>query len=665
MKDIALLKVAAILLFLMGISAAGCSQAELTEPGDSPVPTMTPSATAQPSVAISISEPTPAPSETAQPVAPPTLWRIADPENLVVATPSANLHIHDVVLSPKHITVVYSIDLQNDDSDGSEASLSPGSTLVGPDGGVHEATTAQRLATYGSTTLASITFEPYNGGSGEMYLHSPALVISDPDSSRASQITGPIQLQILTRVDPDDSSRSITRLSGLRHSTSGVIEAGIPSSFVGSSPRGQLTTVGYQVHGLEKWYLVGQDGQVEDLSTADSVDILGFLGITAPTPAGGRPDGAEQTGDGRVVPVVFPRHNAPLGTDRGEQYTAGKLVLEEGCLRVEVQARGSSPRMSRLVIWPSSFTFEEESGSIRIIDGLGRTAARVGDHIRLSGAAVTYQQARDQEFSAEGAGHCAQPSTWVGDEVTAFDPENEATELRLSDPDILFLRQKTVMVAERSFMTAAGFGELVLDGPCLRLKGEYNISTIIWPAGFTPHVQDGVVQVRNGAGRVIAQVGDEIAGGGGYYEGGHGECPGEVFRVYGIKVQPDVDVYFPRQDEFLDARPKPVRFTGELVMNGKCLKVENAVRVGTGSHSPGAMLPIWPGDFELRIEDGAAAIVDSAGRAVARVGDRVQFSAFGVPYDWALKHGGVDEITPFCEGSYWAVGEDLTLAASR
>ena len=78
------------------------------------------------------------------------------------------------------------------------------------------------------------------------------------------------------------------------------------------------------------------------------------------------------------------------------------------------------------------------------------------------------------------------------------------------------------------------------------------------------------------------QVGDEITGGGAYYERGHRECPGEVFRVYEIKVQPDVvqpdvDVHFPRQDEFLGARPKPIRFTGELVMNGKCLKVENAV----------------------------------------------------------------------------------------
>ena len=311
--------------------------------------------------------------------------------------------------------------------------------------------------------------------------------------------------------------------------------------------------------------------------------------------------------------MAFPRHRAPLGTDRGEQYTAGKLVLEDGCLRIEVPAGGGSPRVSWLIIWPSSFAVGEESGVVRVIDPMGRVAARVGDHIRISRAATTRQQVEDREFTVEGTRHCAQPSIWVGDEVTVFDPENEATELRLPDPDVVLIRQKTVMMTGRTSPTAAGTGELVLGGPCLRLKSEYSISTIIWPAGFTPHVQDGVVQVRNGAGQVMAQVGDEITGGGAYYERGHRECPGEVFRVYEIKVQPDVDVHFPRQDEFLGARPKPVRLTGDLVMSGKCLKVENAVRVGTGSHSPGAMLPIWPGDFELRIEDGAAAIVDSAG----------------------------------------------------
>ena len=37
--------------------------------------------------------------------------------------------------------------------------------------------------------------------------------------------------------------------------------------------------------------------------------------------------------------VVFPRYDAPLGTDRGGEYFAGQLVLREGCLRAEVSAK--------------------------------------------------------------------------------------------------------------------------------------------------------------------------------------------------------------------------------------------------------------------------------------------------------------------------------------
>ncbi len=210
----------------------------------------------------------------------------------------------------------------------------------------------------------------------------------------------------------------------------------------------------------------------------------------------------------------------------------------------------ANPWPSYLLIWPSSFTFEEGAGTVRIVDGIGRTAAQVGDHIRLSRATVTYQQIKDPGFIAGRYEHCVEPSFWVGDEVSVFDPENEATELRLSDPDVLFLRQETVMSVERVFLTASGVGELILDGPCLKLNGR---NTIIWPAGFTPHVEDGVVHVRNGAGRTIARVGDEIAGGGGYFDRGLGECSGEVFRVWGIKVLPDVEVYFPRQDGTLAA----------------------------------------------------------------------------------------------------------------
>ena len=322
----------------------------------------------------------------------------------------------------------------------------------------------------------------------------------------------------------------------------------------------------------------------------------------------------------------------------------------------------ANPWPSYLLIWPSSFTFEEGAGTVRIVDGIGRTAAQVGDHIRLSRATVTYQQVKDPGFIAGRYEHCVEPSFWVGDEVSVFDPENEATELRLSDPDVLFLRQETVMSVERVFLTASGVGELVLDGPCLKLNGR---NTIIWPAGFTPHVEDGVVHVRNGAGRTIARVGDEIAGGGGYFDRGLGECSGEVFRVWGIKVLPDVEVYFPRQDGTLAAGRRYSRFIGELVVNGKCLGVDNAIRVSDGSDIHGPVLLIWPSTFELSVADGAAEILDSTGRVVARIGDKVQFSAFNITYSQARQHGGLDKITPACSAPYWAVGEEFTPVETR
>ena len=201
------------------------------------------------------------------------------------------------------------------------------------------------------------------------------------------------------------------------------------------------------------------------------------------------------------------------------------------------------------------------------------------------------------------------------------------------------------MSVERVFLTAAGFGELVLDGPCLKLDGEH---TIIWPAGFTPHVEDGVVQVRNGAGRTIAKVGDEIAGGGGYHKGGYGECRGEVFRIYGIKVLPNVEIYFPKQDGTLATGRRVGRFAGELAVDGKCLVADNLIRVRDGSEVLGPALLIWPDTFELNTEDGAAEILDATGQVVARVGDRVEFNALDLTYTQAREHGGLDEITPAC-----------------
>ena len=187
------------------------------------------------------------------------------------------------------------------------------------------------------------------------------------------------------------------------------------------------------------------------------------------------------TVDAQPPSVAFPRHDYPLGTDSGGDYFAGQLVLKEGCLLVEVPSDPTARGASRLPIWPSSFSLDANSETLRVVDGHGRVAARVGDYIRLSWAKLTYEEAKRSELVTGMPEHCPPGRIFVGGDVTAFDPRDEVTELRLSDPEVLLIRQETIMSAERVFLTAEGVGELVLDGPCLRIKGKYNMNTVVWP----------------------------------------------------------------------------------------------------------------------------------------------------------------------------------------
>ena len=367
------------------------------------------------------------------------------------------------------------------------------------------------------------------------------------------------------------------------------------------------------------------------------------------------------SGDAHAREVIFPQHHAPLGTDNGGNYHAGRLVLDEGCLRVEVPPDANGPGRASLLIWPSGFAISIEDGAVRIVDSDGEIAASVGDHIRLTHATVSYQEAKDQGLIQGMSEDCAGPHYLVGDEVSVFDPDNEPSELRLSDPDLIFPRQRTVIATGRSQKVAEGVGELVLDGNCLRLgRVDGHGYTIIWPAGFSPHVEEGVVQVRNGAGRTIAKVGDRIASGGGYSSSGYGDCPGGRFGIHSIKVLPDVEVYFPKQDGTLGTDQGMERFVGKLVVERRCLKVDDAIRVKDRVIMPGGRhLLIWPDTFALDLDDEVAGIVDPAGQVVARVGDEVQFSAVSISYQEATEHSGLREISPACTGGYWVVGEDF------
>ena len=123
--------------------------------------------------------------------------------------------------------------------------------------------------------------------------------------------------------------------------------------------------------------------------------------------------GDEGPGEDADVVVMFPQHDAPLGTDNGGNYHAGRLVLNEGCLRIEVPPDANGPGRASLLIWPSGFALNVERGVVRIVDSDGEIAASVGDHIRLSRATVSYQEATDQGLLRGMSEDCAGSFIWL------------------------------------------------------------------------------------------------------------------------------------------------------------------------------------------------------------------------------------------------------------
>ena len=370
--------------------------------------------------------------------------------------------------------------------------------------------------------------------------------------------------------------------------------------------------------------------------------------------------------------VMFPQHDAPLKTDRGGRNGVVKLVLDGGCLRADYPTLAVDPSLrhrisiSALLVWPETFTLSTEDGVVRVVDANGGIAARVGDHVRITYADVSFQEARDQGLIHGLSEDCPGPYWLAGDEVAAISLDGPSI-LLLSDPELHFPLQGTIL-GEHESLTAEASGELVLDGHCLRLKSADLPSRLIfWPSGFTPHVYRGVVHVRNGAGRIIAQVGDRIVmGGAAAYYGNYytdktigPKCGGPTWASNSIYVLPDVDIYFPKQDGTLATDDGMERYVGKLVLDRRCLMVDHAVRDRDNAYFSEPTLFIWPDTFTLSLDDEVVGIVDASGRVVARVGDDVQFSAVSISRQEAIDHTGFREMWPACPGGHLVVGDDF------
>lgn len=82
--------------------------------------------------------------------------------------------------------------------------------------------------------------------------------------------------------------------------------------------------------------------------------------------------------------VYFPRQKPAEGFLSASVSIKGELILDkDGCLRVRSKA-GRPPAP----IWPHDYSANAKGGGVRVLDGKGKTAARVGDQVEVGGSGV-------------------------------------------------------------------------------------------------------------------------------------------------------------------------------------------------------------------------------------------------------------------------------------
>ena len=165
-----------------------------------------------------------------------------------------------------------------------------------------------------------------------------------------------------------------------------------------------------------------------------------------------------------------------------------------------------------------------------MIDDEGMSVALVGDTVRLGGGTYWYQDYIPEELEKKIPEECQGPYYLIGDEVSVV-LKNEATVVPLQGSSLWFPRTKTWGGGPdpaRPLAPPPSDQTLTLDGDCLRIGKEG--PALIWPSGFYPELtQEGVV-VRNGAGRVVAVVGQLMKlDSGAHINNNSGPCAGPLW----------------------------------------------------------------------------------------------------------------------------------------
>jgi hypothetical protein len=224
-----------------------------------------------------------------------------------------------------------------------------------------------------------------------------------------------------------------------------------------------------------------------------------------------------------VPRIAFPRQE-PVEGERSYMTASlvGVLELAEGCLWVRsIDGTGRT-----LPIWPPTFTLAESEDRLVVLD----------ESIPLSGSSSTEEQevAVVGQEVAMGGGHVPEVSAWVLPQIPpscrgAYFLVGDPTSVRpnLRQHSELFTwerldaghRQALILRHTATFWEQAGelvtaSGELVLyaNQRCVQLQTGRGPGpmTLLWPQDWTIRLGDGLGEIVNGSGDVVARLGDQV-----------------------------------------------------------------------------------------------------------------------------------------------------------
>ena len=231
--------------------------------------------------------------------------------------------------------------------------------------------------------------------------------------------------------------------------------------------------------------------------------------------------------------IAFPQHE-----DQHRTYTAGlpehiegRIQLYRGCIYI---------RNGDIPVWPSNFTMRLEDGAVRILDESGNVVAAGDQEAVLAGHRVAATDPLGKEISRNLPLACPPGNFWiVGDEISELKESARRTIVPLQGSSLIFARQVPGIWSDE--LSISTEGEVVLEGDCLRVDDDQR-HMIIWPPLFAPHMENGMIEIRDGDGRTVLRVGDrlEMTGFGSRLMRPHyaDRCPGPYWTVGRITESP-------------------------------------------------------------------------------------------------------------------------------